>query len=235
MTEQQIKDFIKEQIIKYVTGAEGISEETLDKDLKDYKANLEKQEMLEQHDYKPLPYFLEILDSPIEGQGLFLVNADGFLFKDGTIGVSHFLKENGELFRTPLGGFINHSDNPNCKLEWDENVASLVVAIQVEPGEELTLDYSNELCGIDETDGEWTTDCTLEPYIEQGVLDKETCCKQNPCTVTDKTGEMKPISFYVNDKLSTKQEFLKAEKKGVDRTIMFYCSLEELEYELSKD
>jgi len=235
MTEQQIKDFIKEQIIKYVAGAEGISEETLDKDLKDYKANLEKQEMLEQHDYKPLPYFLEILDSPIEGQGLFLVNADVALEKDSYLGMSHNLTENGELFRTPLGGFINHSDYPNCKIEWNEDSGMLFTITSIEPGEELTLNYFNELCGVEETDGEWTTDCTLEPYIEQGVLDKETCCKQNPCTVTDKTGEMESISFYVNDKLSTKQEFLKAEKKGVDRTIMFYCSLEELEYELSKD
>ena len=48
--------------------------------------------------------------------------------------------------RTPLGGFINHSEEPNCYLalsqDWDDyRVYNLVTLEKIESGEELTLDY----------------------------------------------------------------------------------------------
>ena len=60
--------------------------------------------------YKPLPDGLTISISAIEGLGLF---AESFVKKGTNFGVSH-MKMNGMLIRTPLGGFINHSDTPNC-------------------------------------------------------------------------------------------------------------------------
>ena len=59
--------------------------------------------------YKPLPFYLTIKDSKIHGLGLFaLVKID----KNHTIGMTHLQVEN-DLIRTPLGGFINHSEEPN--------------------------------------------------------------------------------------------------------------------------
>ena len=60
--------------------------------------------------YKPLPDSLTIKTSGIEGLGLF---AKKNIPKGTTLGISH-MKMNGMLIRTPLGGFINHSDTPNC-------------------------------------------------------------------------------------------------------------------------
>ena len=36
-----------------------------------------------------------------------------FIEDNMKLGLSHIVV-NGELIRTPLGGFVNHSDNPNC-------------------------------------------------------------------------------------------------------------------------
>ena len=63
------------------------------------------------NNYKPLPEGLRIEKSKIEGYGLVTLS----FIKEGTIlGVSH-IKIKNELIRTPLGGFINHSDEPNCE------------------------------------------------------------------------------------------------------------------------
>jgi hypothetical protein len=73
--------------------------------------------------YKPLPTGLFIKDSNIEGQGLFTTRD---LIAGCELGESHYRidtsgiesineEENKNLFiRTPLGGFINHSEEPNC-------------------------------------------------------------------------------------------------------------------------
>ena len=60
--------------------------------------------------YKPLPDGLIIKKSSIEGQGLFTTK---FIEKDVKLGLCHILIDE-EVIRTPLGGFVNHSDNPNC-------------------------------------------------------------------------------------------------------------------------
>ena len=60
--------------------------------------------------YKPLPDGLIIQKSSIEGQGIFTTH---FIDDNTKLGLSHIVV-NGELIRTPLGGFVNHSDNPNC-------------------------------------------------------------------------------------------------------------------------
>ena len=64
--------------------------------------------------YKPLPNCLTIKKSPIEGLGLYAtkdIKANCF------IGLTHIQDsdfENGYI-RTPLGGFYNHSNEPNVR------------------------------------------------------------------------------------------------------------------------
>ena len=64
--------------------------------------------------YKPLPKCLTIRKSPIEGLGLYATED----IKTNTfLGITHILDENFEnnYIRTPLGGFYNHSNNPNIQ------------------------------------------------------------------------------------------------------------------------
>ena len=64
--------------------------------------------------YKPLPECLTIKKSPIEGLGLY---ATKDIKTNSFLGITHILDENFEnnYIRTPLGGFYNHSNNPNVK------------------------------------------------------------------------------------------------------------------------
>jgi SET domain-containing protein len=97
--------------------------------------------------YKPLPESVVIKESPIHGYGLFATAP----IKKGThLGISHVyapgFSENS-MIRTPVGGFINHSDEPNChKIESPEESAityySLVTSRDIEKYEELTLTYT---------------------------------------------------------------------------------------------
>jgi hypothetical protein len=106
--------------------------------------------MEEQLMYQPLPDHLTIAPSSIHRLGLFTEEA----IEQGTnLGMSH-LKFDGEIIRTPLGGFINHSDEPNCvraKLRFtnqdDPNAKfdyvkwNLIVIRDIKKGEELTVIY----------------------------------------------------------------------------------------------
>ena len=64
--------------------------------------------------YKPLPNFLTIKKSPIEGLGLY---ATEDIKVNSFIGLTHIQDkdfDNGYI-RTPLGGFYNHSNKPNVR------------------------------------------------------------------------------------------------------------------------
>ena len=92
--------------------------------------------------YRPLPKYLTIQPSKIEGLGLFAIKAIRDL--DSSIGVTHvFIDEKGQVFRTPLGGFINHSDEPNCEVMRHEGsyVNHLYPIKPIKANEELTLKY----------------------------------------------------------------------------------------------
>ena len=96
--------------------------------------------------YKPLPDSVVIKESPIHGYGLF---AKATIKKGTHLGVSHVYAPGfeGSHIRTPVGGFINHSDEPNCvKIESPEESMltyySLVTSRDIEEGEELTLTYT---------------------------------------------------------------------------------------------
>ena len=62
--------------------------------------------------YRPLPKELTIKNSPIEGLGLY---AKKNIKNNVFLGVTHIRDEQFEnkYIRTPLGGFYNHSNNPN--------------------------------------------------------------------------------------------------------------------------
>ena len=114
--------------------------------------------------YKALPDCLTIDKSKIHGLGLF---ATEDIDKDTNLGISH-VKNTSSKFennyvRTPLGGCINHSDDPNC-IKFIPNVVvapdvkvslpdymSLKTIRKIRRGEELTVTYT--LYSIEEDKG----------------------------------------------------------------------------------
>ena len=109
--------------------------------------------------YKPLPDSLIIQSSNVNGQGLF---AKENIPEQTDLGMTHL--ELGKLIlRTPLGGFLNHSDTPNCvkssflltRQQWnhlndlpdekynhDFKKWNLITIKNIKKGEELTLKYT---------------------------------------------------------------------------------------------
>ena len=101
--------------------------------------------------YKPLPESLTIKTSKVNGLGLF---AKEGIAQGTNFGMSH-LKIGDTIFRTPLGGFINHANEPNCvKAElrmtdedtkghkYDYKKWNLITIRDIEEGEELTVRYT---------------------------------------------------------------------------------------------
>ena len=96
--------------------------------------------------YKPLPESVTIKQSGINGLGLF---ADQEIKQGTNLGITH-IKVDEKIIRTPLGGFINHSNEPNCmKVELHANGIepfrkkwNLVTTQDIKKGEELTLRYT---------------------------------------------------------------------------------------------
>jgi len=93
--------------------------------------------------YNPLPAGLMVADSGISGQGVFTTRR---LVAGTELGVSHY-RIDEILIRTPLGGFINHADEPNCvrnqiRVRPGFDKWNLVVVEDIEEGEELTLKYT---------------------------------------------------------------------------------------------
>ena len=88
--------------------------------------------------YRPLPESLTIKPSSIDGLGLFATQT---IPKNTDLGMIHF--SYGDLIiRTPLGGFINHSDKPNCKKLDLEDEWHLKTITEIKKDEELTLKYT---------------------------------------------------------------------------------------------
>ena len=92
--------------------------------------------------YRPLPKQLTIKQSVIDGLGLYSTES---LYPGQYLGITHVVNdrfENGYI-RTPLGGFINHSDTPNCEVREDVDRSLMLFTLrQILPNEELTLKYN---------------------------------------------------------------------------------------------
>ena len=91
--------------------------------------------------YRPLPSYLTIKQSNINGLGLFAVEP---IKKSKNIGISHVADRhfaNGYI-RTPLGGFINHSTTPNCKTLYEGRLISIITIKDIKEGDEITLTYT---------------------------------------------------------------------------------------------
>ena len=101
--------------------------------------------------YKPLPESLTIKASKVNGLGLF---ADQKIMQGTNLGMSH-MKLKDTIFRTPLGGFINHANDPICvkgelrmtnedlqSHKYSYKKWNLITTQDIEEGEELTLRYT---------------------------------------------------------------------------------------------
>ena len=101
--------------------------------------------------YRPLPSYLTIKKSSIHELGLFALEN---IVLGTNMCMSH-LKFNGTIFRTPLGGFINHSNTPNCvkaellmtnhdnpNSKFDYKKWNLITTDDIKKGEEITLRYT---------------------------------------------------------------------------------------------
>ena len=91
--------------------------------------------------YRPLPSYLTIKSSKIDGLGLF---ATENIKESTSLGISHVSDRwfSGGYIRTPLGGFFNHSNDPNCKIVEDGRYLLLVTIKDIMPGEEITSIYT---------------------------------------------------------------------------------------------
>ncbi len=118
--------------------------------------------------YRPLPKSLTIKDSKIDGLGLFSKTK---IKKNSFIGITHVknIDFQDNYLRTPLGGFYNHSKNPNAiklssdtlpKYDFGQNIEKniketledknnnnlkyfyLVSLKDIEPGEEILAKYT---------------------------------------------------------------------------------------------
>lgn len=99
--------------------------------------------------YRPLPKTLTIYQSTIEGLGLFSTEV---IPANTDLGITHIYDDRFPqgLIRLPLGGFFNHSEDPNCEVQehlLGENGTSfkhlrLVTIKEIAKGEELTARYT---------------------------------------------------------------------------------------------
>ena len=104
--------------------------------------------MIEKTEWKPLPDFLTISESQIDGLGLFTLKD---LDKGVDLGISHIYNSKFQdgYIRLSLGAFINHHEMPNCKAvvsEIDSELGNLkhirIITInKIKKGEELTIKY----------------------------------------------------------------------------------------------
>ena len=88
--------------------------------------------------YHALPKELCVRDSNIAGQGIF-AKTD---IPTGTyLGMSHII-DNEIIYRTPLGGFLNHSNDPNCIKYYEDEKYFIKTIREIKSGEELFLKYT---------------------------------------------------------------------------------------------
>ena len=88
--------------------------------------------------YDPLPSNVTIRSSNIHGLGLFATQP---IDEGEEIGMSHFYSGD-QLHRTPLGGFYNHSDDPNIVKKQTDSRIFIYAIKDIAAGEEITCKYT---------------------------------------------------------------------------------------------
>jgi SET domain-containing protein len=97
--------------------------------------------------YQPLPHNLAVKESPIHNLGIFAIED---IEKDTLLGITHVYNKGflHSWIRTPLGGFYNHSDTPNCILVDSYlgaefvSTKTLVTLKDISAGDEITCTYT---------------------------------------------------------------------------------------------
>ena len=97
--------------------------------------------------YRPLPKCVTIAPSKVEGLGLHATKDIGSW---ESLGISHIEETSfpDGWIRTPLGGFVNHSDQPNCQfidvIDYHNNLITkeLFTMKPIQAGEELVAKYT---------------------------------------------------------------------------------------------
>lgn len=113
------------------------------------------------HTYKPLGKNYYLSTSSIEGMGLFayidlkkneLANTSHIVIRELSYADNCTIPKEDLYFRverTPMGGYINHSYTPNCKLVYSSKIIghvqiesyTICALTDIPKGVELTLDY----------------------------------------------------------------------------------------------
>ena len=94
--------------------------------------------------YRPLPTEVTVSPSEIDGLGLHALKD---LEAARYLGISHILAadKDSACVRTPLGGFINHSEDPNAVILICDSVRlkrKLYTIRPIKAGEEITIYYT---------------------------------------------------------------------------------------------
>lgn len=99
--------------------------------------------------YKPLPDSLTIKPSTIHGLGLFATQdiSEGTCLGQTHRVIDRSLFPKAGVLRTPLGGFYNHSDTPNCEkrdVKINDKLIGfeLVTLRDIKKDEEITVKYT---------------------------------------------------------------------------------------------
>ena len=104
--------------------------------------------MIKDSNWRPLPSFLTVKESTIEGLVLFATKD----IKEGTdLGITHVYDQrfHDNYLRLPLGAFINHHEIPNCNAVFNEEDKKLgkvkhiriVTKKNIYKGDEITVKY----------------------------------------------------------------------------------------------
>lgn len=104
--------------------------------------------MIKDSNWRPLPDFLTIKTSKIEGLGLFALKD----IPEGTdLGITHIFDSRfqDKYIRLPLGAFINHHEIPNCNAVFAKNDSEIgeikhiriITLKEIQEGDEITVKY----------------------------------------------------------------------------------------------
>jgi hypothetical protein len=88
--------------------------------------------------YRPLPDNLTVKKTKNKNLGLFATNNIPANIELGITHIKNWNFEDGYI-RTPLGGFFNYDDNPNCTIFADNKFVKLRTIAEIKEGDELTV------------------------------------------------------------------------------------------------